>query len=680
MASNKKQPVSAQKAIICERSVLKMSDDEIKKRISVTHSRTDQKFDVGYLFAVVQNILHPAFATVESIVLDTKVTKQPYMGNPGESGLEVSFIPPLCLLKQLSSEMACKNPGEDTAYVTTMSILNKLKDYSWDAKAVLTLAAFALDYGEFWHFAQFYSSDQLTKSMGILKRVPIVLIPQSIEKYRKPIIALNNLIKDTLDVIECIFKLEQRFTKLDLNDEPTLSTAKDCISVDVFWAIITIVDCMARMCCLVTDWDRTQELLPFSGKITTILRSLTDKIERCKQIEAEREAYLNLKRFLQSPHDIVEVFKKLIFAEDSTYSKDGQKDTTVTNELVISRIEELKTKNVLLLFSDLDISEEDVSILKPIHKEITKTGQYKIVWIPIVEQWMQSKYEMLQSKMEWYIVPHFSSVSGIKYIKEEWKFKNTPIIVVLNEEGTVKHQDAFHMIKTWGIEAFPFDDKREKELCKREDWFGLSMINFSPNISTWINEGKYIFFYGGEDEWIAQFHQEATRVKKDLAMGGRRIFIELLGVGKDGKGKDDLGIFWKKIQNLYPHNSQKVTELETRTKEIQKLLSYRNDRGWVVLCKGAKLVFSGYGTTVLTIFRKFDEWKLLIIQQGSVFEECLLTQYNNDKGKPPCREFQVPTSAGHLTHSEKCADCSEIMEMYIRFRCCHKHHCTKAAH
>ena len=68
MDSNNKQPVSAQKTIICERSVLKMSNDEIKKRISVTHSRTDQKFDVGNLFAVVQNILHPAFTTVENIV------------------------------------------------------------------------------------------------------------------------------------------------------------------------------------------------------------------------------------------------------------------------------------------------------------------------------------------------------------------------------------------------------------------------------------------------------------------------------------------------------------------------------------------------------------------------------------------------------------------------------------
>ena len=37
---------------------------------------------------------------------------------------------------------------------------------------------------------------------------------------------------------------------------------------------------------------------------------------------AEREAYLKLKRFLESPPDIVEVFKKLIFSEDSTHSRE----------------------------------------------------------------------------------------------------------------------------------------------------------------------------------------------------------------------------------------------------------------------------------------------------------------------------------------------------------------------
>ena len=149
--------------------------------------------------------------------------------------------------------MACKNPGEETAPKTAMSILKRLEDYSWDAKAVLTLAAFALDYGEFWHLAQSHSLNQLTKSLGILKRVPIVLPRPGIEKYKYAIVQLNNLIRETLNVIECIFKLEELLAKHDLKDVPTLSTATDSVSVEVFWAIISVVDCMAWMCCLIKD-------------------------------------------------------------------------------------------------------------------------------------------------------------------------------------------------------------------------------------------------------------------------------------------------------------------------------------------------------------------------------------------------------------------------------------------
>jgi len=71
--------------------------------------------------------------------------------------------------------MQCKAPGEETAYKTTLSILNKLSNYSWDTKAVLTLAAFALDYGEFWLLAQSQSTDQLAKSVGTLRRVSVLL-------------------------------------------------------------------------------------------------------------------------------------------------------------------------------------------------------------------------------------------------------------------------------------------------------------------------------------------------------------------------------------------------------------------------------------------------------------------------------------------------------------------------
>lgn len=39
-------------------------------------------------------------------------------------------------------------------------------------------------------------------------------------------------------------------------------------------------------------------------------------------------------------------------------------------------------------------------------------------------------------------------------------------------------------------------------------------------------------------------------MKRDLVKDGK-ILIELFGVGKDGKGKDDLGIFWKNVENFY---------------------------------------------------------------------------------------------------------------------------------
>ncbi|KAL2949711.1 hypothetical protein AAZX31_20G190700 [Glycine max] len=60
---------------------------------------------------------------------------------------------PLCLLKQISFEMSCKSPRDEIGHKTTLAILNKLSNYEWNAKAVLTMAAFALEYSEFWMHA-----------------------------------------------------------------------------------------------------------------------------------------------------------------------------------------------------------------------------------------------------------------------------------------------------------------------------------------------------------------------------------------------------------------------------------------------------------------------------------------------------------------------------------------------
>lgn len=109
-------------------------------------------------------------------------------------------------------QMSCKPPGEEIALKTTLAILNNhLSNYSWASKAVLlTLAAFALEYGDFWLLSdqQYQSTEPLAKSLAIIKRVPTLTKPSALQKHRNAILEINNLIKATWHMVKDIFELE----------------------------------------------------------------------------------------------------------------------------------------------------------------------------------------------------------------------------------------------------------------------------------------------------------------------------------------------------------------------------------------------------------------------------------------------------------------------------------------
>lgn len=54
---------------------------------------------------------------------------------------------------------------------TTMWILQHLKCYSWDAKALIAIAALSLEYGSFVHLTQFQTNDVLGNSLRQLNQV-----------------------------------------------------------------------------------------------------------------------------------------------------------------------------------------------------------------------------------------------------------------------------------------------------------------------------------------------------------------------------------------------------------------------------------------------------------------------------------------------------------------------------
>lgn len=97
-------------------------------------------------------------------------------------------------------------------------------------------------------------------------------------------------------------------------------------------------------------------------------------------------------------------------------------------------------------------------------RENKKGDQYKIVWIPIVEQWtnnLRRKFEMLKSKikMPWYIVQYFSAATCIKFIKDRW-YEDGPIVLLMNPQGDldVENERALYLFHRLGMSDFPYTE------------------------------------------------------------------------------------------------------------------------------------------------------------------------------------------------------------------------------
>ena len=144
---------------------------------------------------------------------------------------------------------------------------------------------------------------------------------------------------------------------------------------------------------------------------------------------------------------------------------------------------------MLLFISSLDISDDDINVLKPIYEATKKDNQYSIVWIPIVEQWtddLKKKFDILRVKMPWYVVQYFSPIVGIRFIKEEWHFKGKPTVVVMNPQGQVENPNALHVIRLWGIKAFPFNKTKIDILSRETNWIAPVVSNIDPTITNWV--------------------------------------------------------------------------------------------------------------------------------------------------------------------------------------------------
>nr|POE55991.1 protein sieve element occlusion b [Quercus suber] len=589
---------------------LKSLPTEIFNQINTTNA--DEKLDVESLFSAVENILHRTTKTVDALFL-----------------------------------MQCKAAGEQIARDTTQSIIEKLSNYSRDAKAVLTLATFALEYGEYFLLACIQSSNQVAKSMGTLKGVPVLL--GKLEKQSQAVVDLNNLIKVTLEVFQCIFGLK----KLSNYDKK-----EKLITNAVYWAIISVVVSTTQLCYLITgDQEKKQELKTYADELNRILIEL--KKERTNQ---EKEDYRKVKNDVEKSDSIVAVIDILL--TDPTNKLTPLLSTDGSTEKKVE-IESLGGKSVFLFFSSLHISGEDISNLENF-LEKSRKDQYETVWIPFVKQWtkdLKRKFEFLRSKMLYVAANYSLPIASHKYIKKKWNFKvSEPLVVVLNPQGKVVCMNAIPMMRVCGVEAFPFTSEKEDTLLNQKGLIGVTATHVNPQIENWIEENKYIFLYAG------LVTDSAMVLDHDPMIVEKRISIKLVAIENDNLLKR----FWTKIKNLFTSRSQRETKIDFMKLDIEKLISYeKKKRGWAVFSKGSSVILIG-GTTILQVLKEFDKWKVNLNEEDFelAFKDYHNKISNHDDGAI-CRHIKIPYKGLKIPEIE-CSHCQRIMDTDITFKCCHK--------
>ncbi|CAJ1786232.1 unnamed protein product [Sphenostylis stenocarpa] len=608
-----------------------------------------------------------------------------------------------------------------------MAIFDMLTMYKWDVKVVLALAAFALTYGEFCLLAHIQDSYQFAKRLAILKQLLSTM--ENASSLKLWFDTLNDLVKITLEVTKCV---------IDVHDLPTEhATAYDYMPIACYWTIRSIVTCTTQITSLTTlgyevflsnigAW----ELSTLTSKLENIINHLRQQADsRSKHISRplfnisaasasmmHDEAYARLRDMFSKPQtDNVKVLKALINAQDV--------DQPLYDGFFKQRVSlgALRRRTVLLLISGPEFSSVEIDFLESFDKDINKNlarrlqSMHGLVWIPIVDpdsEWNEAKQKRFQSvrgRMPWYSVydPSFIGKPVISFIQKEWKYRDKPIMVVLDPQGKVSCLNAIRMIWIWGRVAYPFTSSREEALWKDQSWkLDFLADIFYTKIRNWTTDGKYIFLYGGNDfEWIKSFVEEARRVAT-----ATKINLEMLYVGKSNKEnqvreiivrmiRENLNtdylpnrviiwLFWFRLHNMLfsklqlknidanKHQMQEIEKLlgnddDNVMEEIKKLVSYDKHGGWILLAEGSEIVIIGNAATGLQTLVEYDVmWKEHVGRDG--FAKAFKNHYNKVlSAVSSCCKFEFSPKIEKTSELLVCPECHDHMHVITTYHCCH---------
>ncbi|MBA0552426.1 hypothetical protein Golob_023236 [Gossypium lobatum] len=691
----------SQQLVRSDRRMFAASDDNaMMKQILSTHAPDGRLVDVKPILLIIDNVLRHITPEIDQALTAGSGHIDSFDGPTNLSAIDDVLDALAYIVHKISCEISCKCAGGGDAHATTMVILNMLSSYSWDAKVVLTLAAFAVNFGEFWLIVQLCTTNTLAKSVALLKQLPDVL--EHSETLKPHFDALNKLIKAMIDVTKCIVEFIELPCEYISSEVPPLSTAMASIPTAAYWTIRSVVACAAQITSLVglrqefvTSTSEAWELSSLAHKVSSIHEHLRNLLRLCYQrIEEKKqeETYKEFIRIIETPQGDISKILRVIFRKEDPHPLFSPADKTRVD------IDVLRRKHVLLLISDLDISLDEIQVLEVLYKyERASSSElsYEIVWLPIVDRsaWndsYQQKFLNLQSIMPWYTANHPSVIEPavIKYTKEKWRFVKKPIVVTLDPLGKVTCTNALNMMWIWGNAAFPFSTDKEESLWKSESWtIELLVDGLEPNLPNWMREEKVICFYGGEKmEWIESFTSATKKAAQTLEIG-----LEMVYVGKNNAKErvkkisglitqkqlshswqdSNVWFFWNRLESMLYSKTQhgKTNDPDIIKQEVMTILGYDgSEHGWAIFFLGTTEMVRANGERVLSSMQSFEAWEEMARQMG--FIPALRKHLEGITDDHHCTRLILPGISGGIAERVVCAECGRPMEMYFMYRCC----------
>ncbi|KAI3452650.1 hypothetical protein Pfo_009314 [Paulownia fortunei] len=137
--------------------------------------------------------------------------------------------------------------GGGELHAVTMDLLKSLSSYSWDAKAVIALAAFAINYGEFWLVDHLRINNQLANNIATLMDLPDIMALDN--QLKKLLEGVFNLLNQVLKVTHCIIEIMELPAKYIGPGSPEITAAKSHFLTAAYLIIRSLVVSASTLIC-----------------------------------------------------------------------------------------------------------------------------------------------------------------------------------------------------------------------------------------------------------------------------------------------------------------------------------------------------------------------------------------------------------------------------------------------